>query len=139
MVGIFSDSTLWIIVWRVLNILSLEQQYDPAILLFSNKIIIIIKRHMLTIIIVVLSTIIMPWDQSRCPKKRWMDYENIHKEIPCSCKEWRNFAICFQILRPLILSWGYTRKFTATTWFELENNMLNEVSQTEKQTEDDPT
>ena len=109
---------LWKTVWRFLKKLKIELPYDPAIPLlgiYLEKMKTLIRKDTSTpMLIAALFTIAKTWKQPKCPltdnwlKKMWYIYDGI-------------LAIKMNEIMPF-----------AATWMNLENIILSEVSQTEK-------
>uniref|UniRef100_A0A671DN82 RNA-directed DNA polymerase n=1 Tax=Rhinolophus ferrumequinum TaxID=59479 RepID=A0A671DN82_RHIFE len=111
---------LWKTVWRYLKILKMELPYDPVIPLlgiYPEKSKTSIQKSLCTpMFIAALYTIAKTWKQPKCPsvddwiKKLWYIY-TMEYYAAIKKKEILPFA---------------------TTWMDLENIMLSEISQTEK-------
>ena len=111
---------LWKVAWRYLKKLKMNLPYDPAIPLlriYPNNLKTLIQKNICTpIFIAVLFTIAKIWKQPECPSvdewinKRWYIYT-----VECY------LAVKKRELLPF-----------ATAWTDLENIMLSEISQSEK-------
>ena len=112
---------LWKTVWRFLKKLKIELPHDPAIALlgiYPRDTGVLFRRDTCTpMFIAALSTIAKVWKEPKCP----------------STDEWIKKMWCIYIYNGVLLGNQKNEILPfATTWMELEDIMLHEISQSEK-------